>query len=178
MINKVNIGGEEYDLDCSITINDKNYKLVEIKPEPKQKRWERVAEDETFYYISPKGMVIARKDNGASHNGYYTCGNYFHALAEATYYRDKQQLESDIRRWKWEHDTGTVDWKNKEPKINIVYDYERLEFEISFNEFRQHLFTPYFSTRELAQQCITSRTRDGTFGDRIKDILERGMEWE
>ena len=54
MINKVNIGGEEYDLDCSITINDKNYKLVEIKPEPKQKRWERVAEDETFYYISPK----------------------------------------------------------------------------------------------------------------------------
>ena len=143
------------------------------EPEPhKPKRWERVAAGETFYYISPKGMVIARKDNGASHNGYYNCGNYYHTQAEAEYYRDKRQLETDIRRWKWEHDSGTLDCDDNEKyKFRITYDYKHEELLNEVSVTWINFFSIFFSTLELTRKCIA------VFGDRIKEIIERGCEF-
>ena len=167
------VNGEFY--PCKPEIFEKTYEVVDATPPPKPHKWERVAEGDLFWWIDYDGSVNNyREDYQSGSNSRYTYDNYYHTKAEATYYRDLQQLQAEIRRWKWEHDKGTVDFKRGTTKYKYVVYYECCsdKLEIYPTVICQTIFTPYFSTRELAQECID------VFGSRIIDCIKKGRDFE
>jgi len=136
--------------------------------------WERVAKGEIYWYIQVDGSIqdIVEKHN-CSHNGMYDFGNYFQTVAEAVYYRDLWQLQAEIRRWKWEHDGAELDWDDwSTKKYHIMFEHMCKELIITDFNFCETIFTPYFSTRELAQECIE------VFRSRIIDCIKKGRDFE
>jgi len=153
------VAGEFY--PCKPEIFEQTYERL-IEPAPyAPKRWERVAKGETYYFIDYHGFVDDAID---LHNDItkmrYESGNYFHFREEASYFRDKQLLNTVIRRWKLEHDAGEI------------IDDCRYYIGAQSGDFCYTLFETPFSSKETANLCMD------VFCDRIDELVQRRREWE
>lgn len=123
----------------------------EIKPTG----WERVKENNLYYYVNPRGAVHSYEEAGdATDDGIFANYNYFSTKEKAEQVRDMILLQRMMIKFYDEND-GKVDWTDTEnEKYNIYYDYEYNSWETTWTYTTRQLNQIYFSTEELVQRCI------------------------
>lgn len=170
-IKEINLpGGQDID---GVTTETSRYTLTPKEPEQcsvsapaEQKRYERVAHGEYYWCIDSEGFIDSTPEmNLMTDYKSYAYGNYYHSQAEAGYFRDKQQLMSDIRRWKLQNGMSGGN------EYSIVF--RPIIWKLATYHYKYN--TPFellFPTETAAEKCIE------TFNDRLLDIHERGKLWE
>ena len=148
---KLLIDGKEIEVE----ISEEEYK--KIQPiEEKKTGYERVPEDDGFYYASSKGYVEYGLDTyDYIDDEYYESANYYSSdiIAENNARADK--LMRQLRRFAVEHREHGVNFNDiNTAKFYIYYDYTNYKLEPA-SVFSAEVFgTIHFDSKETAKAAI------------------------
>ena len=165
-----------------LTIDGVTYTLTpKAPPEPKPlypnaKRWERVEYGAAYWCIDSDGCILKCHDYYyAEDDVLYENGNYYRSEREAEHARDTQTLMNQIQRWRDLNDPIVLDWPRGEPsKYYFYYSYGRKDIIIDWTGRYRVPNITYFSSRDLAEQCLAATEEDytQTYGERLKALFE------
>ena len=164
-----------------LTIDGVTYTLTPKAPPtpepmyPNAKRWERV-KGRTYWCVNPNGDIDDCQEEGEEYdNECYQNGNYYRSEREAEHARDTQVLMNQIQRWRDENDPVVVSWADSDKaKYFIDYNYSVKDLSINWACGYRTLSVTYFSSGELAEQCLNATEADytQTYGERLKALFE------
>ena len=141
-----------------------------------RQRWERVEYGAVYWCIDSDGSILRCNDyhNDAS-DALYANGNYYRSEREAEHARDTQVLMNQIQRWRDCHDPVVLDWSDcNQDKYMFWYDHHLKRVLSTFFFVSQTLNATYFSSCDLAKQCLAATEEDytQTYGERLKALFE------
>lgn len=118
--------------------------------------WERVGEDEMYFFVGEDGMVYEDTDM------YTTTDNKRHKIANYSTVKSKMEFKalrdnllSRMQRWADTHNKEKIDWNNSEQrKYLIYYDYDDNKFYFTYVYYIRDLGQVYFTSKEIANQCL------------------------
>ena len=148
---KLIIEGKEIEVE----ISEEEYKKLQ-PPEEKKTGYERVSENNDFYYESGGGDVESGLDtHDYIDDDYYKSANYYSSriVAENNIRADK--LMRQLRRLAVENKKNEINWwDNTINKYYIRYDYESNKLGIGSNSFFRKYGTLYFDSMTTAEAAI------------------------
>ena len=148
---KLIIEGKEIEIE----ISEEEYKKLQ-PPEEKKTGYERVLEDDVFYYVSDRGDIEIGDDSfGFIDEEYYDVANYYSSETVAENNARADKLMRQLRRFAVEHRECGVNFSDTDTKKYCIdYDYDDGELRISF-VFRSKKFGAiYFDSEETTQAAI------------------------
>ena len=148
---KLIIEGKEIEVE----ISEEEYKKLQ-PPEEKKTGYERVLEDDVFYYVSDRGDIEIGDDSfGFIDEEYYDIANYYSDKTVAENNARADKLMRQLRRFAVEHRECEVNFSDTDTKKYCIdYDYDDGELRISF-VFRSKKFGAiYFDSEETTQAAI------------------------
>ena len=148
---KLIIEGKEIEVE----ISEEEYKKLQ-PPEEKKTGYERVLEDDVFYYVSDRGDIEIGDDSfGFIDEEYYDVANYYSSETVAENNARADKLMRQLRRFAVEHRECGVNFSDTDTKKYCIdYDYDDGELRISF-VFRSKKFGAiYFDSEETTQAAI------------------------
>ena len=148
---KLIIEGKEIEIE----ISEEEYKKLQ-PPEEKKTGYERVLEDDVFYYVSDRGDIEIGDDSfGFIDEEYYDIANYYSDKTVAENNARADKLMRQLRRFAVEHRECEVNFSDTDTKKYCIdYDYDDGELRISF-VFRSKKFGAiYFDSEETTQAAI------------------------
>lgn len=118
--------------------------------------WERVGEDEMYFFVGEDGMVYEDTDMyTTTDNKRYKIANYSTVKSKMEFKALRDNLLSRMQRWADIHNEKKIDWNNSEQrKYVIYYDYDDNKFGFTYNYYSRDLGQIYFTSEEIANQCL------------------------
>ena len=148
---KLIIEGKEIEVEISA----EEYKKLQPSEE-KKTGYERVAENNDFYYESGGGDVESGFDDYSYIDGkFYKSANYYSSNVVAENNARADKLMRQLRRFAVEHRECGVDFNNANTrKYYVWYDYESNELESTYTFYARVFGVIYFGSKETAQAAI------------------------
>ena len=148
---KLIIEGKEIEIE----ISEEEYKKLQ-PPEEKETGYERVLEDDVFYYVSDRGDIEIGDDSfGFIDEEYYDIANYYSSdfVAENNARADK--LVRQLRRFAVEHREHGVNLNDiNTEKYYMYYDYDDNELGVSFVFCTRNFGVIHFDSEETVNAAI------------------------
>ena len=148
---KLIIEGKEIEIE----ISEEEQKKLQLSEE-KKTGYERVTEDNVFYYVSDRGDIEIGDDSfGFIDEEYYDVANYYSSETVAENNARADKLVRQLRRFAVEHSECGLNFNDTNAKkYYICYDCENDELNVSF-VFRSRKFGAiYFDLGETANAAI------------------------
>lgn len=148
---KLIIEGKEIEVE----ISEEGYKKLQLLEE-KKTGYERVTEDNVFYFVSDRGDIEIGDDSfGFIDEDYYDVANYYSSETVAENNARADKLMRQLRRFAVEHRKHRVSFNDTNTKkYYICYDYASDELEVSSVVFSKNFGAIYFDLEETAQSAI------------------------
>ena len=148
---KLIIEGKEIEVE----ISEEEYKKLQPSEE-KETGYERVTEDNVFYFVSDRGDIEIGDDSfGFIDEEYYDVANYYSSEIVAENNARADKLMRQLRRFAVEHREHGVNLNStKTEKHYICYDYEGDELGATFTFVARVFGVIYFDSEETAQAAI------------------------
>ena len=148
---KLIIEGKEIEVE----ISEEEYKKLQSSEE-KKTGYERVTEDNVFYFVSDRGDIEIGDDSfGFIDEEYYDVANYYSSETVAENNARVDKLMRQLRRFSVEHREHGVDFNNMNTKKHyIYYDYEDNTLSATFTLCAKVFGTIHFDSRETALAAI------------------------
>lgn len=150
--------------DCYLEIDGKRTKLTDeqlkalgLYEEPKKANsFERVRENEKFYFIDDCGIIGASTDcRGVFQNNVFDVANYCTDIELMQQRALHETLNRLLWRFSMENEGNKIDWENgKFDKWYIYYENRTEIMRTSDNCYQKNEGAIYFYTREIAQRAI------------------------
>lgn len=138
----------------------KNYCMAELLEldfeEVKETKnpYERVNNDERYYFVSERGVENFKEFTECSDNELFNSSNYFNNKNYAEYVAFKETLMRKLDRFAWEHNEIDINWRDScSAKYYIAFDNTYNELSIDCNCTYQSN-NIYFTSREIAAKAI------------------------
>ena len=141
--------------EIEVEISEEEYKKIQ-PPKEKETGYERVTEDNVFYFVSDRGDIEIGDDSfGFIDEEYYDVANYYSSEIVAENNARADKLMRQLRRFSAEHRERGVNFSDTDTKKYCIdYDYDDGELRISF-VFRSKKFGAiYFDSEETTQAAI------------------------
>ena len=141
--------------EIEIEISEEEYKKLQPIKE-KKTGYERVPEDDGFYYATSKGYVEYGRDTyDYIDDEYYESANYYSSDVVAEDNARADSLMRQLRRFSVEHRECGVDFNDiKTKQYCIYYDYEDNTLVTTFMFCAKFFGVIYFDSEETAQAAI------------------------
>lgn len=129
--------------------------------------YERVNNDERYYFVSERGVENFKEFTECSDNELFNSSNYFNNRNYAEYVAFKETLMRKLDRFAWENNEKVIDWYDCSTKYYIKIDIDIKKFRISrciscrSNDI-------YFTSEEIAEKALK----------KFKDDLMKLYTWE
>ena len=148
---KLIIEGKEIEVE----ISEEEYKKLQ-PPEEKKTGYERVLEDDVFYYVSDRGDIEIGDDSfGFIDEEYYDVANYYSSETVAENNARADKLMRQLRRFAVEHREHGVNLNDiNTEKYYMYYDYDDNELGVSFVFRTRNFGAIYFDSEETANAAI------------------------
>lgn len=148
---KLIIEGKEIEVE----ISEEEYKKLQSSEE-KKTGYERVTEDNVFYFVSDRGDIEIGDDSfGFIDEEYYDVANYYSSETVAENNARADNLMRQLRRFAVEHRKCEVNFNDTNTeKYYICYDYASDELEVSSVVFSKNFGAIYFNSEETTQAAI------------------------
>lgn len=143
--------------DQALEIEISEEELQKLQTAPKKKTgYERVPEDNEFYYVNFKGDVECAQDFYGDYDaGSYNAANYYSYLCVAENNARADRLMWRLRRFAVEHRENEICWSGVETKkFRILYDSECNKICVEANIYERSYGVIYFDSYETAQAAI------------------------
>lgn len=141
-----------------------NGKRVELTPEQvkalgietRKNPFERVNDDDTYYYIMANGDVSSHIDiNDSADKIVYDALNYFNDKRFANQVTLHQLLYRKLLKFAYDNNCeDTAEWDCCNRHFRIYYTYSCKNFDVDSNDTFKIQGAVYFATRESAEQAI------------------------
>ena len=143
------------DKEIEVEISEEEYKKLQSSEE-KKTGYERVTEDNVFYFVSDRGDIEIGDDSfGFIDEEYYDVANYYSSETVAENNARADKLMRQLRRFSVEHRECGVDFNNANTrKYYVWYDYESNELESTYTFYARVFGVIYFGSKETAQAAI------------------------
>ena len=148
---KLIIEGKEIEIE----ISEEEYKKLQ-SPEEKKTGYERVTEDNVFYFVSDRGDIEIGDDSfGFIDEEYYDVANYYSSETVAENNARADKLMRQLRRFAVEHREHGVNLNDiNTEKYYMYYDYETDALGVGL-VLRTKIFGAiYFDSEETANAAI------------------------
>ena len=148
---KLIIEGKEIEVE----ISEEEYKKLQSSEE-KKTGYERVTEDNVFYFVSDRGDIEIGDDSfGFIDEEYYDVANYYSSQNVAENNARADKLMRQLRRFSVEHRERGVSFNDINiEKYYICYDYASDELEVSSVVFSKNFGAIYFDSIKVANAAI------------------------
>ena len=148
---KLIIEGKEIEVE----ISEEEYKKIQPSEE-KKTGYERVTEDNVFYYVSDRGDIEIGDDSfGFIDEEYYDVVNYYSSETVAENNARADKLMRQLRKFSVEHRERGVNFNDTNiEKYYICYDYASDELEVSSVVFSKNFGAIYFDSIKVARAAI------------------------
>ena len=148
---KLIIEGKEIEVE----ISEEEYKKIQPSEE-KKTGYERVTEDNVFYFVSDRGDIEIGDDSfGFIDEEYYDVANYYSSETVAENNARADNLMRQLRRFSVEHRECGVNLNDiNTEKYYICYDYEGNELGTTFTFVARVFGVIYFDSEETANAAI------------------------
>lgn len=148
---KLIIEGKEIEIE----ISEEEYKKLQPSEE-KKTGYERVTEDNVFYFVSDRGDIEIGDDSfGFIDEEYYDVANYYSSEIVAENNARADRLMRQLRRFAVEHRECGVSFNDINiEKYYIYYDYSDDELGVSFVLRTRNFGAIYFDSEETARAAI------------------------
>ena len=148
---KLIIEGKEIEVE----ISEEEYKKLQPSEE-KKTGYERVTEDNVFYFVSDRGDIEIGDDSfGFIDEEYYDVANYYSSETVAENNARADKLMRQLRRFAVEHRECGVNFNDTNAeKYYIYYDYSDDELGVSFVLRTRNFGAIYFDSEETARAAI------------------------
>ena len=148
---KLIIEGKEIEVE----ISEEEYKKLQSSKE-KKTGYERVTEDNVFYFVSDRGDIEIGDDSfGFIDEEYYDVANYYSSETVAEHNARADKLMRQLRRFSVEHRERGVNFNDMNTKkFCIYYDYRNNELEPDFLFSEKAFGTICFDSEETANAAI------------------------
>ena len=129
--------------------------------------YERVNNDERYYFVSERGVENFKEFTECSDNELFNSSNYFNNRNYAEYVAFKETLMRKLDRFAWENNEKVIDWYDCSTKYYIKIDIDIKKFRISrciscrSNDI-------YFTSKEIAEKALK----------KFKDDLMKLYTWK
>ena len=143
------------DKEIEIEISEEEYKKLQPSEE-KKTGYERVSENNEFYYEHSRGDVEASIDEYCNiDDKYYESANYYSDKTVAENNARADKLMRQLRRFSVEHRGRGVDFNSTETeKHYIYYDCVRDELRTTYTFYAGVFGVIYFDSEETANAAI------------------------
>ena len=150
------------DKEIEVEISEEEYKKLQSSEE-KKTGYERVTEDNVFYFVSDRGDIEIGDDSfGFIDEGYYDVANYYSSETVAENNTRADRLMRQLRRFAVEHREREVNFNDMNTKkFCIYYNYRDNELEPDF----------LFSEKAFGTICFDSEETVNTAIDEFRDEL-------
>ena len=148
---KLIIEGKEIEIE----ISEEEYKKLQPSEE-KKTGYERVTEDNVFYYVSDRGDIEIGDDSfGFIDEEYYDVANYYSSETVAENNARADKLMRQLRRFAVEHREHGVNLNDTNTgKYYVWYNYGSAELGVSLVFYSKILGAIYFDSEETANAAI------------------------
>lgn len=148
---KLIIEGKEIEVE----ISEEEYKKLQSSEE-KKTGYERVTENDAFYYVSDRGDIEIGDDSfGFIDEEYYDVANYYSSETVAENNARADKLMRQLRRFSVEHREHGVNLNDMNTeKHYICYDYEGDELGTTFTFVARVFGAIYFDSEETTRAAI------------------------
>ena len=148
---KLIIEGKEIEIE----ISEEECKKLHSSEE-KKTGYERVTEDNVFYFVSDRGDIEIGDDSfGFIDEEYYDVANYYSSDVVAENNARADKLVRQLRRFAVEHRGHGVNLNNANTKkYYIYYDYDYYRLNVSLVSHSRNFGVIYFDSEETAQAAI------------------------
>ena len=145
---KLIIEGKEIEIE----ISEEEYK----KLHPSENGYERVAEENTYFYVSARSCVGVDVDNYCHvDDGLYESANYYSSEPVAENNARADKLMRQLRRFSVEHRECWVNLNDiNTKKFFVTYNYENNEIQPGYTLQVKAFGTICFDSREATQAAI------------------------
>ena len=141
--------------EIEIEISEEECKKLQLLEE-KKTGYERVTEDNVFYFVSDRGDIEIGDDSfGFIDEEYYDVANYYSSEIVAENNARADKLMRQLRRFSVEHRECGVNLNDMNiKKFCIYYDYRNNELEPDFLFSEKAFGAIYFDSKETANAAI------------------------
>ena len=141
--------------EIEIEISEEEYKKLQPSEE-KKTGYERVAEGDNFFYISPSDVTSFTIDHHRLvDDNFYESANYYSSSVVAKNNARADKLMRQLRRFSVEHRKRGVNLNDTNTeKYCIYYDYENDKLGGGLALCSKFFGTIYFGSKETAQAAI------------------------
>ena len=148
---KLIIEGKEIEIE----ISEEEYKKLQSEEE-KKTGYERVLEDDVFYYVSDRGDIEIGDDSfGFIDEEYYDVANYYSSETVAENNARADKLMRQLRRFAVEHREHGVNLNDiNTEKYYMYYDYDDNELRVSFVFCTRNFGVIHFDSEETVNAAI------------------------
>ena len=148
---KLIIEGKEIEIE----ISEEECKKLQLLEE-KKTGYERVTEDNVFYFVSDRGDIEIGDDSfGFIDEEYYDVANYYSSETVAENNTRADKLMRQLRRFAVEHRECGINFNDINiEKYYMYYDYSDDELGVSFVLCTRNFGAIYFDSKETAQAAI------------------------
>ena len=150
---------------------EEKFKALEKEKEKEEFKLDYPANNSTVYYVdSGKNNIdcTAYYESDDHDINKFETGFYYKTKAEAERSRKERILLVKLHQWaKMKNGGWKPNWDDRiEPKYHIFYSINYRELSVTCASPMRHLTaSPYFKTKEIAQECID------LFGDEILEVF-------
>lgn len=116
-----------------------------------EKAWK--PEGEEIYYGVEGLRVVSYHNNDQFDKDMISIGNYFKTEEQAERALFEQTLRLKLRKFAEDNDDA-IDWKVREEKFYLMYDYEEKKIEYDYVYTVRDFSQIYFSSEEIAKSAI------------------------
>ncbi len=143
------------DKEIEIEISEEEYKKLQ-PPKEKKTGYERVTEDNVFYFVSDRGDIEIGDDSfGFIDEEYYDVANYYSSETVAENNARADKLMRQLRRFAVEHRERGINLNNANTgKYYVWYNYGSGELGVSSVFWSRVFGVIYFDSEETARAAI------------------------
>ena len=135
-----------------IEINEEQLKQIQTKIKT---GYERLDEDDTYYYVKSFGRVDYLTEQMADFdNKIYDTANYYSDPTVAENNARADTLFRKLRRFAVENRTEKLDWNREVNKCYISYEHDTKRLWVDYNVHWQGFGSIYFDTEMVAEKAI------------------------
>lgn len=130
--------------------------------------YERVNNDERYYFVSERGVENFKEFTECSDNELFNSSNYFNNKNYAEYVAFKETLMRRMDKFAWENNAKVIDWNDScSEKYYIVFSNKHSELIIDW-DFSLQSNNIYFTSKEIAKMAL----------EKFKDDLMKLYTWK
>lgn len=157
--------GDLVDIESNAYLRDENISIADLLKldfeEIKEIKnpYERVNNDERYYFVSERGVENFKEFTECSDNELFNSSNYFNNKNYAKYVAFKETLMRRMDRFAWENNEKVIDWYDCSTKYYIKFEIDIKKIRISrciscrSNDI-------YFTSYKIAEKAIEEFKED------------------